>query len=142
MSEATAATCWCRPVAGGRYRWVDRPIQPLPPWLADLLRDRATGPTAGVLTPVRHATRWAGAALVREVMAVRRAPEGCRNHALNRAAFALGQLVGGGHLDADTVTQALAAAALSVGLGAGETRATIASGLRAGAAYPRRHTAG
>ncbi len=55
----------------------------------------------------------------------------------NRAAFSLGQMVAGGHLVPDDVVAALTHAAGAAGLTATETRATIASGLRAGTARPR-----
>ena len=67
-----------------------------------------------------------------------------RNNALNRAAFALGQLVAGGVLREDEVVGRLTDAARSSGLdrdpGCGERgiAATIASGLRAGKERPRR----
>src|SRR5690606_13286856 len=43
-----------------------------------------------------RAAGYAAAALDREADAVRTAPQGTRNHALNKAAFSLGQLVAGG----------------------------------------------
>ena len=62
---------------------------------------RHVGP-AGVLAAVEH-----------EVFAVEIAPEGTRNHALNRAAFNLGQLVGD-HLTEEDVQERLTAAAAEV----------------------------
>jgi hypothetical protein len=56
---------------------------------------------------------------------------------LNRAAFSLGQIVGAGLLDADTVSDQLGAAAMGAGLGAREATRTIRSGLRAGMRAPR-----
>ena len=129
-----------RHASGSRYRWLRRPLEPLPAWLADLACDdgRQERADAGPAVVVRRGQAWAAAALVGEVASVRRASEGSRNHSLNRAAFALGQLVAGSHLDADHVSAALTQAALAAGLTPKETRATIASGLRAGAARPRR----
>jgi hypothetical protein len=60
-----------------------------------------------------------------------------RNHALNRAAFRLGQLVAAGLLDAGTVTTALLDAAATCGLGEREAAATIRSGLAGAARKPR-----
>jgi hypothetical protein len=57
---------------------------------------------------------------------------------LNRAAFNLGQLVAAGLLDAADVQVVLLAAALEAGNPEAKARATIASGLSAGAAKPRR----
>ena len=59
------------------------------------------------------------------------------NHALNKAAFALGRLVGGGLLDQLEVKNALEEAALSIGLEEQETEATITSGMEAGISQPR-----
>ncbi len=85
----------------------------------------------------RRASAWARAALATELTRVRLAEEGARNHTLNSAAFALGQIVGGGHLDSADVAGYLCDAALDAGLGDAEARSTIASGLSAGAACPR-----
>ena len=72
-----------------------------------------------------------------EIAELLAAPEGQRNEALNRAAFSLGQIVGGGGLAESYVQQRLTAAAQGIGLDAGEVEATINSGLKAGMAEPR-----
>ncbi len=85
-------------------------------------------------------SRWANAALQGEVDNVLRAVVGDRNHALNRAAFCLGQIVAIGALDEETVTRELTKAALTIGLTGGEhgeISPTIASGLRNGREHPR-----
>jgi hypothetical protein len=69
---------------------------------------------------------------------VRAAPVGARNNRLNRAAFSLGMLTGGGELDPVHVEEELLSAALDVGLPEGEARASIRSGLSAGTREPRR----
>lgn len=79
----------------------------------------------------------AKAALNAEVEAVRTALKGTRNHTLNTAAFNLGQLVAAGTLSEDDVERELFAAAMECGLGQGETRATINSGLTGSADKPR-----
>jgi hypothetical protein len=130
--------------SGGRYRWVERPVGALPDWLADLAQPHEREPRGRMeplARPVHQPGAWAAAALAAEVANVRNATEGTRNHTLNRAAFALGQLVGGGRLDPGDVVALLTDAALAAGLTAAETRATIASGLRAGIPQPR-HPAG
>lgn len=80
-------------------------------------------------------------ALTREVAALASTFAGGRNEALNRAAFALGQLVAGGCLDEGRVRQALTGACEDNGLrkddGPRQVNATITSGLRAGARDPR-----
>lgn len=127
--------------SGGCYRWTTLgPPAELPAWLLDLVDPdrRLPVPSAPAAAPCdRSHTAWASAALAGEVASVRGATEGCRNHTLNRAAFALGQLVAGGHLDEHDVVGALTAAGLAAGLGEREIRATIASGLRAGLGRPR-----
>lgn len=127
--------------SGGAYRWANcNPVCELPGWLLDLIdpaRRRTAAPAPMAAPSDRAYTAWASAALDGEVASVRRAIEGCRNHTLNRAAFALGQLVAGGHLDEHEVVHSLTAAGLSAGLGEREIRTTISSGLRAGLEHPR-----
>ncbi|MFI7541636.1 bifunctional DNA primase/polymerase [Actinoplanes sp. NPDC049599] len=95
--------------------------------------------------PIGRPDRYAAVALAAEVDRVARAPVGTRNDTLNRAAFALGRLVGAGLLDPGLVTGELTAAARWAGLGQAEIRRTIRSGLTAGRRQPvdaeRRHVA-
>ena len=63
--------------------------------------------------------------------------EGERNHALNKSAFVIGQLVGAGMLDGEDATAVLEDAGQRIGLSPGEVRRSVASGLRAGARCPR-----
>ena len=81
---------------------------------------------------------YAESALRDELATLRNAQPGQRNMALNRAAYALGQLVGGGLLGSQAVTAALADAATGLGLSPAESRVAIESGLRAGQQQPRR----
>jgi len=129
-----------RHASGRHYHWQPAPVAPLPAWLLELARPQpiALEPT-GV---VHREDAWAGAALRHEISAVRSSCEGSRNDTLNRAAFSLGQLVGGGQLEEAEVVDALTIAASATGLGLREVRATIASGLRAGRAHPRHRQAG
>ena len=83
----------------------------------------------------RHA--YVEAALRGESEAVRNAPKGTRNQQLNTSAFALGQLVGAGHISEDEVITELTDAAQAAGLAKVETQKTIASGMNAGKAEPR-----
>lgn len=63
------------------------------------------------------------------------APEAERNHALNRAAFSIGQLIAGGEIgDHVGAMNALLTAGRRAGLGETECTRTIRSGLDAGAA--------
>jgi hypothetical protein len=121
----------------GDYRWLRRPGDSLPAGSA-ALRALIEGPpiAPAALRPITHPDRYASAALVAEADRVARAPVGSRNDALNRAAFALGRLVGGGLLDAAEVARELDAAARFAGLGRAEIRRTIRSGLTAGRRVP------
>ena len=76
-------------------------------------------------------------ALKLELSNLRHAAEGTRNDTLNKAAFNLGQFVGGGYLDRARVESELSAAAAMIGLGESETAGTIRSGIEAGIKEPR-----
>jgi hypothetical protein len=93
--------------------------------------------TPAVYAAVGAGSAYAQAALEQEAQRVVDAPEGTRNHTLNRAAFSLGQLVAGGALAEDDVVHTLRLAAEQAGLEGVETLRTIASGLRGGASAPR-----
>lgn len=80
---------------------------------------------------------WAETALAAEIAELRTVSTGGRNHALNEAAFSLGQIVAGGGLDRARVVAELTNAALIIGLTPEETAKTIASGLVGGAKEPR-----
>jgi DNA polymerase I len=132
----------------GRYQVLyDRPPAPLPDWLTALL----TAPAAnlplecrpGGAGQVSDLDRYAATALKGEIERVRIAVEPGRNHALNKAAYNLGQLITAGLLPEDQVTTRLYEAA-SVHFGIGdppftpdEARATISSAIAAGKRKPR-----
>jgi hypothetical protein len=107
-----------------------------PAWLVALVCPaprpaRSFGPACVVTATTSYARR----ALDAEAARVRAAVEGTRNPTLNRAAFNLGQLVGAGALADDVVVAALLDASA---LPESEALRTIASGLHAGKASPRR----
>jgi len=81
--------------------------------------------------------RYAEAALESEVKELESSPTGNRNEQLNKSAFALGQFVAAGVLSEAEVVRALSKAAMYAGLEMEEIRATITSGLEAGAKHPR-----
>ena len=131
---------------GGAYR-VEREaaVAHLPTWLAEELEQRrapaeisppeqrpSAAPVGG-----RRRTAYGTAALRRAAASVESAREGTRNHTLNREAFRLGRLVGGGILDHEQAAAALRRAARKAGLPPDETDKTITSGLTAGIARPR-----
>jgi hypothetical protein len=122
--------------AGGDYRWVRRPGEALPSAPAALLALIEGPPAPEAQRPIAHPDRYAMAALSAEADRVARAPVGTRNDTLNRAAFALGRLVGAGLLDTANTIRELEAAAWFAGLGRAETRRTIRSGLTAGRRTP------
>ena len=85
-----------------------------------------------------RAERYAQMALRLELNAICNAREGTRNATLNKSAFSLGTLIGGGYLDRAEVEAALRGAGESVGLEPGEVEATIRSGIDSGVKQPRR----
>ncbi|MGL4177513.1 MAG: bifunctional DNA primase/polymerase [Dermatophilaceae bacterium] len=118
------------------------PVRPLPGWLVDAL----TPPPPIIRPPGTYrppapreaiTDRYVLAAFENEVHAVLTAAPGTRNATVNRAAFALGQLIAAGRLNEDQVTAALTAAGEHTGLPAAEVARTITSGLRAAANHPR-----
>jgi hypothetical protein len=136
---------------GASWSWItgtpfdlgpDTPIRPAPAWVLDLFDRRAQRTVAPIGTRARAtASAYANRALEAECGRVILAPVGSRNDAVNRAAFALGQLVGAGALEAAVAADALVLAAVRAGLDEVEARRTIASGMRAGVAQPRRVSA-
>lgn len=123
-------------VDGRRYTTLNatRP-QPVPSWIVAALN--TPKPTVQQSTAPR-VDAYAHAALRAELDRVLSAPPGTRNDNLNKAAFALGQLVAAGLLDRAQVEAALTVAAHHVGQGATEAARSIASGLDSGANHPRR----
>jgi Bifunctional DNA primase/polymerase, N-terminal len=124
-------------VAGQPYEVLTgRAPAPLPDWLAELLAE----PAAPLLSPTtvpRQADGYGQTALESELGRLALAPEGQRNDTLVRAAYRLGQLVGGHELEPGSATSQLLAVALRVGLCQSEAERTIRSGLDAGIANPR-----
>ncbi|MET9243865.1 bifunctional DNA primase/polymerase [Nonomuraea sp. NPDC003709] len=116
---------------------------PLPSWLAERLTrpEHTSHPVqvSDVLAALGdQSTGYALAALQNELQHVLDARSGTRNHTLNAAAFALGQLIATGLLPHRLTEDALHTAAQATGLSPREATATIRSGLNAGARQPRR----
>jgi hypothetical protein len=127
--------------SGRRYELVVRAaIAPAPAWLLELL-----APPRPALAPrlpsVVRASRYGAAALAGLVEEVATAAQGSRNHALNKAAFRVGQLAGGGLVEVDAL-DALIAAAVGAGLSELEATKTAHSGYRAGRKQPRQVSLG
>jgi len=115
---------------------------PLPTWLLPLLAtndpDRTDTASVGeLLEALARRSSYTAAALRGELERVLAAQPGDRNHTLNAAAYALGQLVAVGFLPYDLAAEALDRAATAIGLPPRERAATIRSGLKAGARCPR-----
>ncbi|MCT9092621.1 bifunctional DNA primase/polymerase [Streptomyces sp. ASQP_92] len=135
-------------VVDGRAYTVVRDMAPapLPEWLTKRLTPVPLPPQVRTVAPLIKGGRtdaYLTAAVTAESQRVKRARPGTgtapgnRNASLYIASVALGQLVAGGELSATEVTGRLVDAAVSVGLTETEARATVASGLRAGARKPR-----
>jgi hypothetical protein len=132
---------------GRHYTWLSfsgAAIAVAPDWLVALTRRRPTISERARVGAPRSGTTpgaYGAAALNDEVAAVAAALPGTRNAALNRAAFCLFQLVGGGELDADTVEDRLVRACevnkLIADDGLPAVEKTIASGKRGGLQQPR-----
>ncbi len=123
---------------GNRYQWNPRSngVMWLPDWVASEL-DRKPFKTVGIPRAAAGNTPYGMAAVKKQVAAVMCTGNGGRNHALNIAAFALGQLVAGGELLEDYVIDALTYAGQEIGLTPREITKTIKSGMDSGAMEPR-----
>jgi putative DNA primase/helicase len=80
---------------------------------------------------------WAQKAFDQEIHALRHAPEGQRNHQLNKSAFSLGQIIGSKLLKEEFVQKELERTAHIIGLNHQEIKDTIKSGIEAGCKKPR-----
>ncbi len=136
-SNSSEGRGWRQWTGTGCEGWLDgtAEVVPMPEWMSPVAKSTAPRPAPSCGS--KPLGRYAQTALDAECGRVARAAEGTRNHALNRAAFSLGQLVGGGALDAAEVVAALLEVALRAGLGNIEAERTIASGLAKGRAQPR-----
>jgi Bifunctional DNA primase/polymerase, N-terminal len=140
---------------GRAYAWSVDSVDELaiaPDWLLQLVRKRPA-PTiseralenisrpGNYFGPHRQSDAYGLAALEDEITALAATLPGGRNHALNRAAFCLFQLVAGGELDRTQVTARLIDACHHNGLieddGWRTVMATIHSGMGAGLQHPR-----
>lgn len=126
-------------VVAGRTYWPvdDVAVASLPAWIGAALRPVPVTSSALALGEVSRLSRYAAAAMRQEICRVLAAQPGSRNHTLNAAAFALGQLVAAGVLPRSDTAEALHLAGASIGLRDKEIVATVDSGLSAGAKHPR-----
>ena len=111
----------------GRYRWQDPSVSVATPpgWLVALLQPPPPRPPSrdDALKVGSPSGRVAALAKV-----VAGAQEGNRNASLNWAAFVLRDDVAAGRIGLEDAWETLAVAGMHAGLGAGEVRATLASG--------------
>jgi len=135
------------PDTGALYTWAEghepwnTKIAELPPHIIELLQKPEAPKPAGPQLKVRpgrtREERYAAQALRLELNAIHNSREGNRNDTLNKAAFTLGTLIGGGSLERKEIEEALRQAALAVGLEQPEVDATISSGIESGLKHPR-----
>lgn len=142
------------PDTGRPYEWApglspdEVELAELPADLLDKLRHRKKDPKPALKLvmkdlPITSAgdrsriARYVRAAFDSELDRVYSSIEGSRNDTLNKAAFALGQLVGAGELSHDEARSALVKAAMAIDLPEVEAGATVDSGLGAGEKEPR-----
>jgi hypothetical protein len=110
------------------------PIQPVPGWLAEVLRPvQPPEPARSTWRPA--STFGALRGLVRVVLDA--TPERDRNTRLYWSACRVAELISAGRVDEATATSVLVDAATRTGLPEIEARRTIASGLRTGSLYPQ-----
>ena len=124
--------------SGVVYSWENAhdaaPLADMPDWLNELLAK----PAAVAVPPQpRTGNAYGEKAIDNEMAALRRAPQGQRNDQLNKSAFSLGQLAGGGVIDSESARRCLRGVAMAIGLGSDEIQKTLDSGWAAGFAKPR-----
>lgn len=114
-------------------------LQRMLPKLAPAPLPVVTPPTTtAVIADAERLHRYGAMAMEQEIAELSATIEGGRNHALNKAAFALGQLYAGGCIaNIDSWTDTVVNIALAIGLDAREVRATFHSGFTAGQTQPR-----
>jgi len=135
------------PETGVVYAWAeghspaDIQLAELPAHILELLHKpeppKPSGPPPAVKPGRTREERYAAQALRLELNNIHSAVEGARNDMLNKAAFNLGTLIGGGCLDRSEAEESLRQAAMTVGLGQTEALATIRSGIESGIKQPR-----
>lgn len=132
--------------SGQRYQWAEAPLdgtaplEPVTGWLRDILFPPTPEPrpaTSGPAPSGEAAAKYARKALDAEVGELIRTTQPGRNAQLNQSGFNMYQLVAGGDISDDEVTQVLRAAAIGIGLGEREIDATLDSARHGGSQHPR-----
>lgn len=129
--------------SGKAYSWQDTETQlaALPAgWLEFLTGTQKPEPRGELVAlPERSSetSAYGQKALEGELSQLSSVGEGRRNHALNTASFALGQLVAGGEVEASAAERELQRAGLALGLPEAEVLDVVARGLADGQQQPR-----
>ena len=126
-------------ISGGKYLFDIANVEPaeLPDWIVEPERAPLPGVSFGPAGHTGTGSAYGLAVLDGELSSLRAAGPGTRNHALNRSAFAIGQVVAGGELDEIHARAQLLSTGLSIGLPEPEVRQTLESGFTAGTREPR-----
>jgi hypothetical protein len=126
---------------GRAYRWLNQlPIAAMPAWLIELTKEKprtiSERAVAAITPPCSASNAYASAALRYEIDNILQAQPGHRNATLNKAGFALGQLVVVGLLDEAEVARLLFEAAAPWG-DHNKDRNVIRYAMQAGMRHPR-----
>ena len=126
-------------ISGGKYLFDNANVEPvdLPEWIVEPERAPLPGLSLGPADYTGNGSAYGLAVLEGEISNLRAASPGTRNHALNRSAFAVGQVVAGGELDETHARAELLSTGLAIGLPEPEVRQTLESGFTAGTREPR-----
>jgi len=123
--------------SGGSYEWISKTEPaPAPSWLVDMIISKPAKATAP-LNISDKTSPYGAKALQDEAAKVALAQEGQRNKTLFDAALAIGNLIGGGHIDQGEAESVLLHAGTRAGLEETPAIKTIASGLEKGMQNPR-----
>ena len=125
--------------SGSEYAWLwpGRPLASAPGWLKQPEREFIDVAGAKAVDLEGDGTAYGLRVLADELIRLRSAQVGTRNHELNRCTFVLAQLVAGGELREEVVRSSLLETGLSIGLNEPECRQTIDSAFEAGLRSPR-----
>ena len=125
--------------SGGQYEWAwpTGSMVPTPVWLKQPGRPAVNVAGAKAVELEGDGTRYGLRVLADELLRLRGAQIGTRNHELNRCTFVLAQLVGGSELQESLVRSSLLETGLSIGLDEPECRQTLDSAFEAGLRSPR-----
>ena len=119
---------------GHVYRWLDGDLDLTKVQMPAKMHDFLTGKSQHVSQP--SSSLIIPAPLQRQCDLVANAPQGSRNDQLNKSAYSVAQMIGGGLMDQHLATGELTISALQAGLLPAEILATITSALNAGMLVP------